>query len=111
MQMMVGKILRGYGKEMILLHGGRSSKVKAFWQAETGKSEHLAKLQPGLTGLEDTNRFIYIGPVEPKAVMGDEIVADGVTYVVRNAQTVRGGDADVYVWGICVEKGGVVNGA
>lgn len=111
MQAMIGKILRGYGKEMILRHGGKSQKVRAFWQVETGKSEHFGKLQPGLTGLEDVNRYIYIGPVEPKASMGDEIVVDGVTYVVRNSQTIRGGEADVYVWGICVERGGVFNGA
>ncbi len=109
MRKMVEKILRGHGKSLVLCHDGKEYNIKAFWQAVTGKSEGYAKLHPGITGLQNEDRYIYIGPVQPAAATGDEIIADGRQYLIRNAQVINGAGEDVYIWGICVEKGGVPN--
>ena len=37
---------------------------------------------------------------------GDELVADGKSYLVRSGQVQYAGETPVYCWGLCVEKGG-----
>ncbi len=106
MRTMIEKILRGYGKSLVLCHDGRQYSVKGFLQPVTGKSEQYARLQPGVTGLENSSRYIYIGPVDPEAMQGDEIVAGEKHYLLRHAQVICEGAEAVYVWGMCVEKGG-----
>lgn len=109
MRTMIEKILRGYGKSLVLCHKGKQYSVKAFFQVVTGKSERYAKLQPGITGLEDSTRYVYIGPIDPEAMAGDEIIADGKSYQIRQAQMIYEGSEAVYIWGMCIEKGGAEN--
>ncbi len=107
MRTTIEKILRLYGKGMLLRHEGREYPVEAFWQVAIGKTERHANLQPGIIGLEDKTRYIYIGPMEPVAAAGDTVVVDGKEFLVRDAQVIYGGSEGVYRWGICAEKGGV----
>lgn len=106
MRTMIEKILRAYGKSLVLRHKGKDLTVKAFFQPVTGKLEQYAKLRPGITGMEDFARYVYIGPVDPEAMAGDEITVDKKHYLLRQAQIVYDGEDAVYVWGMCVEKGG-----
>ncbi len=109
MRTMIEKILRGYGKSMVLCQNDVQYSVRGFFQAVTGKSEQYAKLQPGIAGLEDLARYVYIGPIQPEAKTGDEIIADEKHYQIRHAQVIYEGAEAVYVWGMCVEKGGMPN--
>lgn len=94
-----------HGRDLILTRGEERFSLRGFLQPVTGKVERLAMTQMGPLGLESRERFVYIGPVEPEARQGDQIVAGDRGYHVRSAQVIRGDNGPVYCWAMCVEKG------
>ena len=106
MEQRIDSLLRKYGREMILHHGVDRGKVRGFLQPDTGKVDRLTELEPGPIGLENSRRWIYIGPLTPAPEQGDELEADGTFYILRAVHTVFGGGNPAYLWALCVEKGG-----
>ena len=94
-----------YGRDLILIRGEDRFSLRGFFQPVTGKVERLALAQMGPLGQESRERFIYIGPVEPEAEPGDQVMAGEKQYRICSAQLIWGGDGPVYCWGMCVEKG------
>lgn len=103
MRRMVEKLLRQYGVEMTL---DGETPVFGFLQPVIGKTEQLAAAHPGPLGLENAKRYVYIGPLEPQPVENGQISLNGSVYLVRTVQEIQGANGPVYVWGMCVEKGG-----
>ena len=101
MRKMVEKLLKQHGME-IQVEGQR---VRALFQSVTGKLERLAVRLPGLLGVENSKRWIYIGPVEPQLREDQVLTVEGRRYLVRSAQHITGNDGPAYTWAMCVEKG------
>ena len=102
---MIGKMLRSYGREMLVVRGTERIPVRAFLESDTGRIDRLMQLHPGLLGLENRRRYVYIGPPEQELREDDELRAGGKSYLVRSAQVVYGTENPAYVWAMCVEKG------
>lgn len=98
---MVEKLLRQYGMEVII--GERS--VRGLFQPVTGRLERLALQDAGPLGLENRQRYVYIGPLEPQLREDMELSVLGKRYAVRTAQQIPGNDGHAYSWAMCVEKG------
>lgn len=106
MEQLAGKILRDYGRKILLCRGLEKTEIFGFFQPDTGKVDRLMQLHPGPLGLENRNRYIYIGPADVELRQGDELEIDAKHYQVRSVQTVYGPRKPVYIWAMCVEKGG-----
>lgn len=101
MRKMVEKLLSQHGMEIRV--EGRV--VRALFQPVTGKLERLAVRVPGLLGVENGKRWIYIGPLEPQLREDQSLTVEGRSYLVRSVQRINGNDGPVYTWAMCVEKG------
>ena len=101
---MIGKILRTYGRKILLVRGKEQSELRGFLQADTGRIDRLMELHPGPTGLENRRRYVFIGLPEQELREDDELRSDGMHFLVRSAQLVYGTDKPAYVWAMCVEK-------
>lgn len=102
MRRMVEKILRQYGTSVEY----RGQTVRAFFQPVTGKLERLALAQQEVPGRENKKRYVYIGPVEPVPCEDELLDVGGTSYRIRSVQHIYGGGEPVYIWAMCVEKGG-----
>ena len=103
---MVEKLLRQHGMEILL--GDRQ--VRGLFQPMAGKRDRLAKLEPGPLGLQERQRYVYIGPLEPEPREDMVLMAQGMGYLVRSAHRINGPGGPVYSWAMCVEKGEKADG-
>lgn len=101
MRKMVEKLLHQHGMEIRV----EGRQVRALFQSVTGRLERLAERTPGVLGVENGKRYIYIGPVEPEIREDQVLTVEGRDYLVRSAQRINGNDGPVYTWAMCVEKG------
>ena len=101
MRIMVEKLLGQYGMDIQV----GSLPVRALFQPVTGRLERLALQNPGPTGLQSRQRYLYIGPVEPEVQMDTELTVAGKRYTVRTAHRISGDNGPAYTWAMCVEKG------
>lgn len=98
---MVEKLLRQHGMEILL--GDRQ--VRGFFQPMAGKLDRLAKLEPGVLGLESRKRYVYIGPLDPEPREDMVLLVQGKEYVICTAHRITGPNGPLYSWAMCVEKG------
>ena len=103
---MVEKLLRQHGMDLRL--GERA--VRGLFQPVVGKLDRLAKLVPGVLGLESRGQYVYIGPLDPEPQVDMVLTAQGKEYRIRAAHQITGPDGPVYSWAMCVEKGSGQNG-
>ena len=101
MRVMVEKLLGQYGMEIRV---GEVT-VRGLFQPVTGRMERLALPDPGPLGLQSRQRYLYIGPVEPRVQPDTELAVAGKRYTVRSAHWIDGNDGPAYSWAMCVEKG------
>lgn len=106
MRRMLEKVISCYGRSVVLHRGEETHEIRAFLQPMTERVERLMQFHPGSLGLEDRDRFVYIGPLEPEARQGDRVTAQGESYQIRSAQRVYGSGEAVYIWAACVKEGG-----
>ena len=106
MQQMVAKILNTYGSAVTLSHGKKTYEVQAFFQPVRSKSWSYLSGEYSPLGEIPRGQYVYIGPVEPAAEVGDTVTVDGKHYWLRRSELIRDGNGPVYCWGMCVEKGG-----
>ena len=101
MRVMVEKLLTQYGMEIRV---GEQT-VRGLFQPVTGRMERLALPDPGPLGLQSRQRYLYIGPVEPRVQPDMELIVAGKRYAVRSAHRIDGNNGPAYSWAMCVEKG------
>lgn len=106
---MVGKILAQYGTAVTLRHGGAEQQIQAFLQPVRSSSWQYLDSSYSPLGEIPRGRYIYIGPVDPKAEAGDELWLEEKAYLLRRTELIRDGGGPVYCWGLCLEKGGEDN--
>lgn len=105
MEKMVHKILKQYGTAMTVSGSGGSTAVRGFFQPVRSKSwQNMVGLDTPL-GEVPRGQYIYIGPPEVAAKDGDILTVGGKDYVFRRVEPYYYGDAAVYLWGLCMEKG------
>lgn len=106
MQQMVGKILKSYGSAVTLSHEGAEYEVRAFFQPVRSKSWSYLSGEYSPLGEIPRGQYVYIGPVEPLAAVGDTVTIGKRSYWLRRSELIHDANGPVYCWGMCVEKGG-----
>lgn len=105
MRRMVESILKQYGTAMTVHISGNSRRVKGFFQPVRSKSwQNMVSLDTPL-GEVPRGQYVYIGPTEVTVADGDTLTVGGKSYVFRRVEPYYYGDEQVYLWGLCVEKG------
>lgn len=102
---MVRKILNQYGTAMTVTGSAGSTDVRGFFQPVRSKSwQNMVSLDTPL-GEVPRGQYIYIGPPEAVARDGDILTVAGKDYVFRRVEPYYYGDTQMYLWGLCMEKG------
>ena len=81
-------------------------KVRGFFQPVRSKSwQNMVSLDTPL-GEVPRGQYVYIGPPDVMARDGDVLTVGSRDYVFRRVEPYFYGDRAVYLWGLCMEKGG-----
>ncbi len=104
---MVSGILQQYGTAMTLQHVGQAEEIslRGFFQPVRSKSWQNATYLATPLGEITRGQYVYIGPVDVEVREGDSLHLGGRTYYFRRVEPYYYGDEQVYLWGLCVEKG------
>ena len=107
MQKMVDKILRSYGSLMTLHHDGKSYMFRGFLQPGLSMSQRSAIKKISPLGEISGDTYLFIGPVEePQAQIGDTLSDGEKDYELRQVEKMMYKNEPIYMWGLCVLKGG-----
>ena len=106
MRQMVEKILNSYGAMLTLRHDGKNIIVKGFLQPGKSVSQRSATNEVSPLGETHADTYQYIGPVEHIIQPGDMLTKSGVRYEFRQVEKVLYQNTPIYLWGLCVRKGG-----
>ena len=98
-------MIRRYGNEMLLIQGEQRWTVRAFLQETRSKNLDNAQREFSPLGEICKGLYVYIGPADPLAGMGDRIKFRQRYFEVRRAEPVMVKDETVYCWALCVERG------
>lgn len=107
MRRMVDKIFSTYGAIYILKRqDGSYFALEAFLQPRKALSQRNAikRISPLGEILGDT--YLFICMADCGMQIGDTLKGDGNTYEVRQVETVYYKYKPIYMWGLCVQKGG-----
>ena len=106
MRKMLEAVMTRWGTAMTLRRQGEELPLKGFLQ-ETG-SRNWQNMEKVFTPLGEIPRgqYLYLGPAAPAVAVGDVLLTKDRIFEVRRAEPIRCGDAVLYCWGLCVEKGG-----
>lgn len=105
MRRMVEKILRCYGRDILLARGEEKIMVTGFLQPVTGRGQNMSDILVHPLRTQGKAQYVYIGPVEPEVQAQDELTLDGRTYILRRVDQISDMNGPAYRWGMCVEKG------
>lgn len=105
MRLMVERLLARLGAELVLKQAGQETRLRGLIQHSRSKS--LQNMRHDFTpiGRIPDGQYIYIGPAQPAAAAGDELVLGDKTYILRRVERVWFRDMPIYSWGLCVQKG------
>ncbi len=106
MEAAIGKMISRYGSPMKLVQNGMQFDIRAFLQETASRSEGGSQWDVMPLGEVPKGVYVYIGPVSPEALAGDDLLYREKTYQLRRTHLVAVGEEPLYCWGICVEKGG-----
>lgn len=105
MRRTMDKLLRRYGTRLVLQRQGENIPICGFLQHASAQSWQNTELDFSPLGRIPGGHYLFIGPVMPMSE-GDVLVENGKSYVIRRLETVIFRNRPVYLWGLCVEKGG-----
>ena len=107
MRRLVNKIFHNYGMQMALRRDGKDYAFRGFLQPAISVSQRsaLKKLTP--LGEIAGYTYLFIGPVdEPDLRVGDTLSDGERDYDLRQVERVMYRREPIYLWGLCVQKGG-----
>lgn len=106
MQKTVAKMIRQYGTTMVLVKDEQEQTIQAFLQETRSKSHENTDRTFSLLGEMPSGMFVYLGPADPAADVGDHLLYEERVFELRRAELIMAGEQALYCWGICVETGG-----
>ncbi len=107
MRKMVDKIFSTYGAVYILERSdGTYYAMQAFLQPRKALSQRNAIKKISPLGEITGDTYMLICSADCGMKEGDTLRGDGNFYEVRQVETVWYKDEKIYMWGLCVQKGG-----
>ena len=105
MKRMVEKILSQFGTDMVVQSGSTTNTVRGFLQAVNSASWQSMESEATLLGEISRGQYTYIGPAGIRVKEGDTLVLGERSYLLRRVEPYRYRNQEIYLWGLCVEKG------
>lgn len=106
MKRMIDALLRQHGTPMVLRRSDGDFPVRGFFQPVRSRSLQSVVSHHTALGQLDRGQFVYIGPADMAVSQGDTLILEDRHYILRRTELYRYGDEPVYIWGLCMEKGG-----
>jgi hypothetical protein len=100
------KILAKYGTTLLLCRNGNDVAFRGFLHSRKSVSQRngMKKISP--LGEIPGDTYLLIGPADCGAKAGDEVVQGSNYYELRQVEKVIFKNNPIYLWGLCVQKGG-----
>ena len=105
MRQMVETLLRQYGTDMTIDNGVEEKTVRGFFRAVNSSSWQSIESVATPLGEISRGQYAYIGPASVSVREGDSLLLGGREYLFRRVEPYWYGSEQVYLWGLCVEKG------
>ena len=105
MRTMVERLMRQHGTDMTIVSGEENKTVRGFFRAVNSGSWQSMESEATLLGEISRGQYAYMGPVEAAVKEGDTILLGDKGYLLRRVEAYYYGNAPVYQWGLCVERG------
>ncbi len=102
----VDKILLQYGQEVTLRSGDTTKTVRCFFQPVNFTSWLRIENSAMPLGENSRGRYTYIGQADVPVKEGDVLVVGDREYLMRRVDPYYYHREVVYLWALCVEKGG-----
>ena len=105
MRALVEKIMARHGTDMTLVSGENRKTVRGFFRAVNSKSWQSMESEATMLGEITRGQYVYLGPAAVAVAEGDTLLLKGRSYLLRRVEPYFYGNAVIYQWGLCVEKG------
>ena len=105
MKRMVEKILSQFGTDMVVHSGGTSRTIRGLLQTVNSNSWQSLESEATLLGEISRGQYTFIGPVGSRVREGDTLQLGEKTYLLRRVEPYWYRNQEIYLWGLCVEKG------
>ena len=105
MKKIVEGILRQYGSKITLERSEGTVTVQGFFQPVRSKSWQSLTNTATPLGEIPRGQYVYIGPPGTNVALGDVLTIGDNSYIFRRVEPYWYGEEQVYIWGLCVEKG------
>ena len=106
MRQTIDRIIELYGMAVALQRKEGELPFRAFFQPVRSKSWQYLEGNYSPLGEIPRGQYVYLGPVVPNVSVGDILKVNGKFYRMRRTEYVYDSSEPVYLWGMCVEKGG-----
>lgn len=103
---MLKKLFLSFGTALTLSRGSESWEIRGFLQPDTSKARQNMYPELSAVGFAAPGQYLFLGPAEPEAQVGDTLTLGGKAYLLRRRETMYEKDQPLYQWGLCTEKGG-----
>ena len=100
------KLFKRFGQQVALYSKGVRTTVWAVFQSVNSRSWQNMEHGYSPLGRIPRGQYLCILPAGVAAQAGDSLILRGTEYEIRKLENIYLGSRVVYVWGLCVEKGG-----
>ena len=105
MKRRIAALIRRYGSSVQAVFPDRTEIVRAFLQPVTSRSWQNMGHRIPTGGEVPRGQFLYIGPSELDIRGAEHLYLAGRYSLVRRADMIVFDDAELFLWGLCVEGG------
>jgi len=105
MEHIIDSLLKEYGTDLTVTHGGTARVLRGFFRAVNSKSWQSMESEANLLGEITRGQYAYIGPAHGDVREGDTLTLGEKSYLLRRVEYYYCGNKPLYQWGLCVEKG------
>ena len=106
MKKTIDGIIACCGMDLVLMKAQGAVSIRALLQVMRSKSQDNVQRAFGPLGEVPKGGYVLIAPMEPTVEVGDELRWGARLFDVRRAEPMMYGNEALYIWGLCVEKGG-----
>ena len=103
--MTVEKLLRKYGRDIVVEREGESLVFQGFFHHTGSKDWHNMEKTYIELGQIPRGQYLVLAPVWVNLVMGDVIHCDDRRFTVRRVEAENFAQERIYSWALCVELG------
>ena len=101
----VETVLQRHGRDLTHIRSGQTAQLRAFLQPVTART---ATVRATPAGMDRGEKYLFIGPLQPKLLPGDELQSGERSYTVERAEVIFGADGPLWQWAMCRKKGEIL---